>query len=383
MKVCMLSIADAGQPYGSTTRPMFLGNHLVRLGINVIHICEKLHTDGQGPRIISRQDFPNESEKMASRHLIQHCRQFSPDLVYSHQVYPAKLGRKLSRSLKRIHVYDAHSSLAQELSIYAHVPARERLWRVAYEWVTLLFSDRIIAPSVELRDYFVRIYHIRPEKIRIVKNGVETRTFKPGRPDPLLKQSLGIPSDATVVLFTNPRIDTFPSNEMALRMLFRLIPEIERKIANVRFLILGGGTQIAAPSRNVIYTGYVNNLPAYLNLADVCVGPYPPEAVCGGTRNKICEYLACGKPIVATSEAMRGFDDAIDGEHFLLAGDEMDFVAKLQECIQQPGRASALGRNARQLSEKYDWNHLAGEVVAVFEEAARDRKSPIPGKNTL
>ena len=111
---------------------------------------------------------------------------------------------------------------------------------------------------------------------------METNTFRPTGPDPSLRESLGIPRDALLILFTNPRLATFPSNDLALRLCFKLVPEIEKTISNVRFLILGGGPELRGPSPNVIYTGYVKDLPAYLNLADICIAPYPPQAVCGG-----------------------------------------------------------------------------------------------------
>ena len=185
-------------------------------------------------------------------------------------------------------------------------------------------------------------------KIRIVKNGVETDAFRPAPPDLSLRDGLGIPRDAVLILFTNPRLATFPSNEMALRMLFRAIPDVERLIPErqVPHPRRGAGDRRALLP-DVIYSGYVNDLPAYLNLADICIAPYPPEAVCGGTRDKVCEYLACGKPIVATREAMRGFDDALPGEHFLLAEDEPDFAEKLMDCVRRPDTAERIGRNAR------------------------------------
>jgi glycosyltransferase involved in cell wall biosynthesis len=369
MKACMLSIADIHQPYGSTTRPLFLAKHLAHHGVELIHICEKLSPAEGGPKIISRQDYVGKSEAEVFRLLWEQCRQFSPDLIYSHQVYSARIGLRFSRLLKKPHVFDAHSSLAHELPTYTCLSLKEKFWRIACEAVRLRLSDKIIAPSSELKNYFVKKYHLRPNKIRIVKNGVETDIFRPTGPDVSLRENLGIPREATLILFTNPRLATFPSNEMALRMLFELIPEIERRISRVRFLILGGGPELRGPSPNVIYTGYVQDLPAYLNLADVCIAPYPPQAVCGGTRNKICEYLACGKPLVATREAMRGFDDALPGEHFLLAEDEQDFVSKLEECIHCPEKAMQLGRNARKLSENYDWSRLATEVIEVFKEA--------------
>jgi glycosyltransferase involved in cell wall biosynthesis len=281
------------------------------------------------------------------------------------------MGTWLSKSLKKPHVYDAHSSLAHELPTFPHLSLKEKILRIAAEAVVLWRADKTIVPSAELKNYFIKNYYLRPNRIRIVKNGAETDIFRPTGPSLSLRESLGIPREAILILFTNPRLATFPSNEMALRSLFKMIPEIERRISSVRFLILGGGPELRGPSPNVIYTGYVQDLPAYLNLADICIAPYPPQAVCGGTRDKVCEYLACGKPIVATKEAMRGFDDALAGEHFLLAADEHDFVTKLMDCIRHPEMAKQIGQNARRLSERYDWSHLASEIIGVFQEVGQ------------
>ncbi len=371
MKVAMFSLADIRSPYGSTARPSLLGKHLALKGIKLLHVCEELPGSGDDVEVVSRRDYAGRTGAEEFRLLRERCRTFSPDLVYSHQVHAAGTGLRISRSLKRPHVYDAHSSMAHELHTYTRLSLKEKLWRIASESVALKLADAIIAPSSELKDYFVRKYLVRPDKIHIVKNGVETDAFRPAPPDLSLRDSLGIPRDAVLILFTNPRLPTFPSNEMALRMLFRAVPHVERMIPGVRFLILGGGPELKAPSPNVIYSGYVKDLPAYLNLANICVAPYPPRAVCGGTRDKVCEYLACGKPIVATNEAMRGFDDALPGEHFLLAADEHDFAEKIAECAHHPEMAGQIGRNARTLSARYDWSLRAEALLDVFQEVER------------
>ena len=368
MRVCMLSIADATHPYGSTNRPQHIGNHLSRNEVELIHICEKLPPNSEGPKIISRQDYGRVSDREEYRILLQQCCRFSPDLIYSHQLTCGRMGLSFRRRSKRAHIYDAHSSVRHELSTYTHLTLKQKFWLVLYEALVSKLANRIIVPSKELRDYFEKAYFINPKKIRIIKNGVETDVFKPASSNTFLRKSLGIPEEATLIVFTNPRLANFPSNEMALHMMFRLIPEIERRLKCVRFLILGGGRELPGPSSNIIYTGFVKDLPAYLNLADICIAPYPPQAVCGGTRNKICEYMACGKPIIATTEAIRGFEDAIPGKHFLLADDEKAFVGRIEECIHNPEMARQLGKNARVLSKEYDWGQSAARIKEVFKE---------------
>ncbi len=377
----MLSIADVDRPYGSTARPYFLGKHLARRGIELLHICERLPDDGTGVKVISRRDHPAESGTEQAREIRHRCRQFAPDLVYSHQVHSARLGMWISRSLRKPHVFDAHSSLAHESSTFSRLSLKDRFLRIVPEAYMVWRSDRVVVPSAELESYFVRRYRVRSKRIRIVKNGAETDAFRPVDPDPSLRARLGIPRDSFLIVFTNPRLATFPSNEMALRSLFRMVPEIERRVPGVRFLILGGGPEPEAPSPRVTYAGYVKDLPAYLNAADLCIAPYPPEAVCGGTRDKVCEYLACGRPVVATKEAMRGFDDAVPGEHFLLAADERDFAVKVADCVRDPERARRIGRNARHLSENYDWGRLAAKLIDVFREL--DGAAPGPKRDRL
>ena len=226
----MLSIADIHQPYGSTARPYFLGKHLARHGVELVHICEKLPESEGDVKIISRRDHARRPDAELSQWLRQQCRQFSPDLIYSHQVHSARMAIWLSKSLKTPHVYDAHSSLAHELPTFRHLSLKEQFLRIASEAAVLWQADKIIAPSAELKDYFVKNYHLRPNRIRIVKNGAETNIFRPSGPSLSLRESLGIPREAVLILFTNPRLAAFPSNELALRSLFKMIPEIERRI---------------------------------------------------------------------------------------------------------------------------------------------------------
>ena len=372
MRVCMLSSADVDQPYGSTIRPLHMGKHLVRLGVEVLHICEQPPRHEDGLESLCLRDFADRSEEELFRIILARCRRFSPDVIYSHQVFMgSRFGRRLSRLVNRPHVFDAHSSMAQEVPTYHHLTFTGKVWLILNEMILLHSAHRVIAPSIELRESFVKVYRASRKKIQIVKNGVETERFRPGPADSRLRNSLGIPPGVPVILFTNPRLHTFPSNEMALHALFRMMPEIERRVPEIRCLILGGGPVLARPSKNVIYAGFVEDLVAHINLADICLAPFPPDAICGGTRNKVCEYLACGKPIVATCEGMRGFDDAIPGEHYLLGEEGIGFIERLVQCIYDQGMAEQIGRNARRLSRHYDSRYLAGQLDSLFHEVTR------------
>ncbi len=379
----MISIAKASDPYGSTIRPHYLAKYLSRDGFSILHICGEQSSGEEGIEYLPLEEHPEKSKGELFDMIYGRCMQFAPDIIYTHQVFTAQIAKKLKSVLNRPHVYDPHSSIALESSLDSSLSLSRKKSLTETEKDVLKFTHKIVAPSHELKNYFNSEYRVPRYKISIVKNGVETDIFKPAPPDVALRDSLGVPRESNIIAFTGPRV--FASNNIALRYFFSLVPEIETKCPNAVFLILGGGPQPEPPSKRVIYTGFVENLPAYINLADVCVAPFPANAICGGTRNKICEYLACGKPIVSTMEGMRGFDDAVRGEHFLLANSSADFVSNLAYAVTHYEKSAQLGRNARTLSKKYDWRPLSRKLGEILVEECKKREllhtmaTPEPG----
>jgi glycosyltransferase involved in cell wall biosynthesis len=356
------------KPYGDTTRPYHMARNLVKLGHEVLHICAKPPIQKDDIIYLPQQYYSGKTKYKKFIYLFKICKDFSPDIIYSHQLSNSNMGIILKYLLNRPLVYDAHSSAFLEMATYPSVSLMRKKRLILNEDIILKIADKIIVVSNELLRFIVDKYDIPYKKINIVKNGVDANLFKPEKPYINLKRKWGISDKEKIVIFTNPRIPSFPSNEMALHYFFNMIPDIEKKILDVKFLILGGGQQPAPPSKNVIYTGFVEDLPAYLNLADVCIAPFPPEAVCGGTRNKVNEYFACGKAVISTKEGVRGFDDAIPDKHYLLAEDKKDFIDKLIYCLSNHEEAEKIGRNARELSLNYDWNVLSRNVEKIFIE---------------
>ena len=100
-------------------------------------------------------------------------------------------------------------------------------------------------------------------------------------------------------------------------------PLILEKCPDVRFLVVGDGamknklleiTSELGLSDKIIFTGRVpyESVPLYINAADVCVAPFIKgrNAKIGLSALKTYEYLACGKPIVASS--IPGVKDLIE-----------------------------------------------------------------------
>ena len=373
MRVCMISSVDMNTPYGSTTRPYYISKYLVEFGCEILHICTKPpERQEEGVKYLQKKYYKNRFWAVRTTRdifrMYKECKNFRPDVLYVHQLSNALRALPLKYRLKIPFVFDAHSSIFE---LYA-VPDRSFYTKKKFELqekLVLNASDKVIAVSEELKSFFLQYFHIPAGKIEVVKNGVDTNTLRPAEPDVKLKNELGISDDDKVIVFTCPR--GFFSNDIALKYFFQMIPKIEEKVKNVKFVIIGGGPKFEPPSPNVIYTGFVQDLASYINLGDVCIAPYPASAVCGGTRNKVADYFACGKPVVSTEEGIRGFNDAVPERDFLLSSDSNDFIDKLLTVLYDENLSKELGENARKLSLKYDWRDLSKEVLHVLKQVVR------------
>ena len=367
MRVCMISSVDMNAPYGSTTRPYYISKNLVEFGCEILHICTGPPKNNEnGMQYLHKKHYKKGFWIVRTTRdifrMYRECKNFRPDVLYVHQLSNAMRALPLKYLLKIPFVFDGHGSWVLERG---YAPKFKQLMGIKQEEMVSKISDRIIAVSDQHRKVYIDYYNIPPEKIETIKNGVDTEILRPMEPDVEIKRELGISGYDKVIVFTCPR--RFFSNDIALKYFFQMIPKIEERVKNMKFVIIGGGPKFEPPSPNVIYTGFVRDLASYINLADVCVAPYPPSAVCGGTRNKVADYFACGKPVVSTEEGIRGFNDAIPDRDFLLASDSNDFIDKLLTVLYDEKLSRKLGENARRLALKYDWKKLSKEVFRVLE----------------
>ena len=361
----MISSVDMDIPYGSTTRPYYISKNLVEFGCEILHICTKPpERQEKGIKYLQKKYYKNRFWIVRTTRdifrMYKECKNFRPDVLYAHQISNATRALPLKYLLKKPLVYDEHGSYLLDIN-----PRRKDL---LWEQTVLKMADKVIVVTNDVKEVFTKIYRVPEEKIATIGDGVDTNLFKPMERDKKLMDKLGICGNK-VVVFTCPRGSS--ANNLALEYFFNyLVPKIENEIRNIKFIIIGGGPQINPPSKSVIYTGFVRDIVSYINLADVCIAPYPSSAVCGtsGAKNKVIEYFACGKPVVSTREGIRGFDDAIPNRDFLLAVDSDDFVNKLITVLNNENISMKLSKNARKFSLKYNWKSLSKKVLDILRQ---------------
>jgi glycosyltransferase involved in cell wall biosynthesis len=125
----------------------------------------------------------------------------------------------------------------------------------------------------------------------------------------------------------------------------------------------GHGFDLAHPS--LIFTGVVDHIERYVNAADVVIVPL---AKGGGTRIKILEAIACGKPVVSTSKGAEGLINDLT-RPFVKIADVWDTFAshvvtllKSRRCVKVP----------KEFVRRYSWQ----EIYSQFDELLAQVAAP-------
>jgi glycosyltransferase involved in cell wall biosynthesis len=139
-------------------------------------------------------------------------------------------------------------------------------------------------------------------------------------------------------------------------------PEVRRRHPQLRLRLVGRGNGsirhlLGSELGGIEVTGPVDD--AFSEIAEATI-VIAPLRIGSGTRLKIIEGWAAGRPVVATVLAAEGLD-ARDGENIRLAGgqeaDASSFVAAIDQLLSDPALRICLGAAGRATYEtSYSWN---------------------------
>jgi len=115
--------------------------------------------------------------------------------------------------------------------------------------------------------------------------------------------------------------------------------------------------------KNVHFLGakQPSELPAYINAFDVCLNPQlVNEVTIGNYPRKIDEYLAMGKPVVATkTEAMSIFKD-----HTYLGETKEDYIQLIQKALKE--NTAQLQQQRKDFASQHTWQNSVIEIYKAI-----------------
>jgi sugar transferase (PEP-CTERM/EpsH1 system associated) len=241
-----------------------------------------------------------------------------------------------------------HSEHGYEVSNSNGIPLRQKAFRrLAYSMVSQVFTV-----TRELREHHAQQGWIRPERIAVIPNGVDTVRYAPSVPSrELVRREFGIPSERLVIgsvgrLVSIKDYGTLvrAAERLALSnldvhvLLVGLGPESERLRAQVcgSSALKGRVTFAGSPERRV---------PELLNGMDVFVLTSLKE----GMSNTLLEAMATGLPLVATQV---GGNPEVIGEgrrQWLFApGDVQALTDRILRLAKDPAIRWQLGNEGRE-----------------------------------
>ncbi len=235
-------------------------------------------------------------------------------------------------------------------------------------------ADSFVAISAEVVKELVS-HGVNADLIQEIPNGVDTATFRPicDEEKQRLRQKLGLPEQATIVIFTGRLV-----SYKGLPLLLRVWRTIQGNHRPVRLLLVGTGgldlhnceaelrTYASANGlqNSVQFTGGVHNVSEYLQASDIFVFPSENEAF----PLAPLEAMACGLPVIATS--VGGLKDILQhGQNgwAVQPGDFQQLREALEGLMGSPWLAAQLGQAARRtVTERYSADSVTAKYVELF-----------------
>ena len=283
----------------------------------------------------------------------------------------------------------------------------ETLARSAEE-VCLRHAHLIVTVSEPLkRDLIDR--GIPPSRIVFHPNGVDTDIFDPERFSIIDNQALlsqyGIEEDEIVIGFVGT-FGRWHGADILAKSLVHLSQHYHQwlKISNLRLLFIGDGLmrkEVEEILRSEHYapftvmTGLVGQDKAahYMAICDVLVSPHVPnndQSPFFGSPTKLFEYLASGKPIIASNldqigDVLKGCPTVkeLRNSHRTLQDDDSailtepgsveDLADAIRYAVDNPLWRTNAGIAARDLAlSKYTWEKHVGHLLPFFTDTKDD-----------
>ncbi len=195
-------------------------------------------------------------------------------------------------------------------------------------------------------------------RLGLVPNGVDVEEHRP----------LPAPDHGTELLFVG-NLAYRPNVDAVVHFCHDILPEVQRQMPQVELMIVG-----RTPPPMVVDLQRRPGVTVYGTIPDVlpfyrrCLATVVPLRAGGGTRLKILESMALGRPVITTPMGCEGLQ-VESGRHLLVAGNAGEFAAQTVRAMSDRSLREHLTGQARRLVEEvYDWNAIARELVGQYRQ---------------
>jgi glycosyltransferase involved in cell wall biosynthesis len=246
-------------------------------------------------------------------------------------------------------------------------PTRDSDWRVLED------ANGVVTISDALRNELLQRSPRLRGRIWVEHDAVRlSQDRSPAVPANTMRSKLGIASDRPVVVYAG-RVN----EEKGVGVLL----DAAGYLPETHFVLVGKVYQSTYEDRarhlgNVTLVGFVppSQVPRYLALADAVVAPSRPSLPYAAYMSplKLFEYMASGKPIVASDLPVLR-EILVEDRNALLypPSDPSALAASLERVIADKALATRLADQARRDVEDFTWDKRAARILALIGTVAR------------
>jgi glycosyltransferase involved in cell wall biosynthesis len=247
-------------------------------------------------------------------------------------------------------------------------------------------ADLVVVVSRPMRDELVA-RGVPDNRILVNPNGVDPERYSPAIDGSAVRAKYGF--DGKIVIGFISTFQPWHGAEVLARAFVRLMSSHPRLRGSVRLMLIGTGSGLAAVEQIITsagleaetcFTGLVpqEEGPQFLAAADILASPHVPNAdgtPFFGSPTKLFEYMAMGKPIVASDldqigEVLRHGETA----WMVKPGDAAALAAGLERLVSDEPLRSALGEAARREAiARHTWRAHVSRILEALDARVRAR----------
>lgn len=295
-------------------------------------------------------DFFN---KINNKKIFKYTKKIASELGFSNPVH--FIDNDIYRS------FYAKEILKPSLSVYYR---RDNVQPYAYwnkhagriEPLLIKKSDLVVCNSPQLADY-AKTFNAESYD---VGQGVDLTAYNP---------ELDFKIPAALQSIPQPRIG-YIGDINSMRLDADLIYELAKSKPDYSFVMIGNEDKVFATHalhslKNVHFTGSIAKIqvPEYMNALDVCLNPQLiNEITIGNYPRKVDEYLALGKPVIATTtKTMEIFK-----EHVYLCADLKDYKAAVEKALFENTEENKKQRI--QFARSHSWENNVAMIYKYIQQ---------------
>lgn len=199
--------------------------------------------------------------------------------------------------------------------------------------------------------------------ICIIQNGVDDEYFFPD--DKLLRDDKEINLTFSGVMNYQPNVDAMKW------FAAEILPKVRKSFPAIKTYCVGKNptAEIAKimTQNDVMLTGFVEDMRLWYMNSTIFIAPI---RIGGGTRLKIVEAMAMGKPVISTSIGAQGLK-FISGKDLFLSDDADEFSENIIMLLNDPELREIIAKQGRQsVLERYTWEKLGKSLSDYFVKIA-------------